>query len=96
VVVQPYLQIPPQPSVCAGGKRVGPSVAAFHFNLEPELWTLHEELTTKTYRPGAYRSFFIHEPKPRQISAAPYRGNRQGSFHSARVSSFFWVGTNSK
>ncbi len=55
------------------GKRFRPSVATFHFNLEHELWTLHEELSTKTYRPGAYRSFFIHEPKPRQISAAPYR-----------------------
>jgi hypothetical protein len=45
----------------------------FHFNLEHELWKLHEELTAKTYRPGAYRSFFIYEPKKRQISAAPYR-----------------------
>src|SRR4051812_13218157 len=55
------------------GKRFRPSVASFHFNLEHELWTLHEELSTKTYRPGAYRSFFICEPKKRQISAAPYR-----------------------
>jgi hypothetical protein len=35
------------------GKRFRPRVAAFPFNLEPELWTLHEELSTKTYRPGA-------------------------------------------
>ena len=55
------------------GKRFRPAVAAFHFNQERELWKLHEELTTKTYRPGAYRSFFIYEPKERQISAAPYR-----------------------
>jgi RNA-directed DNA polymerase len=55
------------------GKRFRLDVAAFHFNLEHELWTLHEELSTKTYRPGAYRTFFICEPKPRQISAAPYR-----------------------
>src|SRR5262245_59615595 len=55
------------------GKRFRPGVAAFHFDLEPELWKLHEELSTKTYRPGAYRTFFICEPKPRQISAAPYR-----------------------
>jgi retron-type reverse transcriptase len=55
------------------GKRFRPDVAAFHFNLERELWRLHEELSTKTYRPGAYRTFFIHEPKARQISAAPYR-----------------------
>lgn len=55
------------------GKRFRPDVAAFHFNLEHELWKLHEELSRKAYRPGAYRSFFICEPKPRKISAAPYR-----------------------
>jgi hypothetical protein len=55
------------------GKRFRPGVAAFHFHLEPELWKLHEELSTKTYRPGGYRTFVIREPKPRQISAAPYR-----------------------
>jgi retron-type reverse transcriptase len=55
------------------GKRFRPDVADFHFNLERELWTLHEELSTKTYRPGPYRVFFIREPKLRQISAAPYR-----------------------
>jgi retron-type reverse transcriptase len=55
------------------GKRFRPAVAAFHFDQEGALWKLHEELTAKTYRPGAYRSFFIYEPKKRQISAAPYR-----------------------
>jgi retron-type reverse transcriptase len=55
------------------GKRFRPSVAEFHFNLEHELWALHKELSTKSYQPGAYRSFYICEPKPRQISAAPYR-----------------------
>src|SRR5271170_5765172 len=55
------------------GKRFRPAVAAFHFDQERALWKLHEELTTKTYRPGGYRSFFIYEPKKRQISAAPFR-----------------------
>ena len=55
------------------GKRFRPAVAAFHFDQERALWKLHDELSTKTYQPGAYRSFFIHEPKKRQISAAPYR-----------------------
>ncbi len=55
------------------GKRFRPSVAAFHFDLEHELWALHKELATKSYQPGAYRSFVIRDPKPRQISAAPYR-----------------------
>jgi hypothetical protein len=56
------------------GKLVGcwrPAVAAFHFNQERALLRLHEELASKTNRPGAYRSFFIYEPKKRQISAAP-------------------------
>ncbi len=55
------------------GKRFRPAVAAFHFDQERALWKLHEELAAKTYRPGEYRSFFIYEPKKRQISAAPYR-----------------------
>ena len=55
------------------GKRFRPSVASFHFDLEPELWKLHEELSAKTYRPGGYRTFHVYEPKKRLISAAPYR-----------------------
>jgi len=34
---------------------------------------LQEELAQQTYRPGPYRSFYIHEPKRRLISAAPFR-----------------------
>src|SRR5271168_3452562 len=48
------------------GKRFRPAVALFHFDQERALLRLHEELATKTYRPGAYRSFFIHEPKSRR------------------------------
>jgi len=55
------------------GKKLRPAVAEFHFHLERELWRLHEELSAKFYRPGGYRTFFIYEPKQRQISAAPYR-----------------------
>jgi retron-type reverse transcriptase len=55
------------------GKRFRPCVAAFHYDLEHQLWALHEELAAKSYRPGAYRTFHIHEPKKRLISAAPYR-----------------------
>ena len=55
------------------GKRFRPDVARFHYNLERELWKLHEELAAKTYAPGPYHSFVIHEPKRRMISAAPYR-----------------------
>jgi len=55
------------------GKRFRADVARFHYNLERELWQLHGELVAKTYTPGTYHSFVIHEPKPRLISAAPYR-----------------------
>jgi RNA-directed DNA polymerase len=56
-----------------GGKRKWPSVASFEVDLEQNLWALHEELRDKTYQPGPYRHFTIQEPKPRRISAAPFR-----------------------
>lgn len=55
------------------GKRFRDNVLAFNYNLEPELFKLQSELSSKTYCPGAYRSFRIYDPKPRLISAAPYR-----------------------
>ena len=57
----------------AAGKRKRPDVAAFLLNLEPRLVALRRELIDGTYRPGAYRTFTITDPKPRQISAAPFR-----------------------
>ncbi|MCA6544698.1 MAG: RNA-directed DNA polymerase, partial [Pseudanabaena sp. M074S1SP2A07QC] len=44
-----------------------------NYNLENELIQLQKELQAKTYQPGAYNTFKIHEPKLRLISAAPYR-----------------------
>ena len=35
--------------------------------------TAQDELSEKTYQPGAYTSFYINEPKKRLISAAPFR-----------------------
>ena len=55
------------------GKRFRPSVLAFNSNLERELELLQTELATKTYLPGKYSSFEIFDPKPRVISAAPYK-----------------------
>jgi retron-type reverse transcriptase len=55
------------------GKRHRPNVARFDFDLEKELCRLQDELRSHTYVPGEYRSFLIHEPKQRLISAAPYR-----------------------
>lgn len=55
------------------GKRGHASVAAFDHNLEAELADLRHRLLAGTYEPGRYSSFFIHEPKRRLISAAPFR-----------------------
>ncbi len=55
------------------GKRDQPDVAAFEFNLEAELLQLRAELLAHAYQPGPYHSFYIHEPKRRLISAAPFR-----------------------
>jgi RNA-directed DNA polymerase len=55
------------------GKRGKVPAAAFEYHLEDNLLALHEELAHKTYQPGAYNSFYIHEPKRRLISAAPFR-----------------------
>ena len=57
----------------AAGKRGKAPVADFMRNQEDELLTLQDELQTKTYTPGPYHSFYIHDPKRRLISAAPFR-----------------------
>jgi len=55
------------------GKRSRHNVLDFEFHLEFELLRIRRALQDRTYLPGAYRSFFINEPKRRMISAAPYR-----------------------
>jgi retron-type reverse transcriptase len=55
------------------GKRFRRNVLTFNYNLERELERLQQELESRTYRPGHYRTFAIIEPKRRMISAAPYR-----------------------
>jgi hypothetical protein len=55
------------------GKRGRAPAAAFERHLEDNLVALQDELQTHTYRPGPYHSFYIHEPKRRLISAAPFR-----------------------
>ncbi len=54
-------------------KRFRPNVLEFNYNLERELFQLQSELQQQTYQPGAYKTFRIYDPKPRLISAAPYR-----------------------
>ena len=49
------------------------ATAEFEFLLADHLLGLQQELLNKTYQPGKYHSFHIHEPKKRLISAAPFR-----------------------
>lgn len=55
------------------GKRFRSNVLEFNHNLETNLLNLQTELETKCYQPGSYNTFEIQDPKPRLISAAPYR-----------------------
>ena len=55
------------------GKRRYSAAARFELERERELLRVQEELRSRRYRPGAYRSFYVKEPKRRLISAAPYR-----------------------
>ena len=55
------------------GKRGRGATAAFEMLLADNLLELQKELEEKTYQPGEYHNFYIHEPKKRLISAAPFR-----------------------
>ena len=55
------------------GKRGHAPTADFERKLEDNLAMLKRDLLNQTYQPGAYTNFYIHEPKRRLISAAPFR-----------------------
>ena len=55
------------------GKRYTTTAANFEQNLDQEMLRLHKELASESWESGGYRSFTIHEPKRRKISAAPFR-----------------------
>ena len=57
----------------AKGKRSAVSTARFEYQVADHLVGLQTELSDRTYRPGPYVHFIIHEPKRRKISAAPFR-----------------------
>ena len=54
------------------GKRAKQHAGDFFLALEHNLLQLQQALQQRTYRPGSYRSFWIRDPKPRLISAAPF------------------------
>ena len=55
------------------GKRRHGVVTRFRMNLEKELLLMQRELASGTYVFGDYLAFSIVDPKPRLISAAPFR-----------------------
>ena len=55
------------------GKRGREQPAQFERIQEDELLALQDELQTQTFTPGNYHHFFVHDPKKRLISAAPFR-----------------------
>ena len=57
----------------ARGKRGCLPAAHFEHQVADRLIRLQAELRSGTYTPGGYTHFYIHEPKRRKISAAPFR-----------------------
>ena len=55
------------------GKRGKGCIQRFEFDLEAELLQLQDELVRGDYVPGDFKTHWITRPKPRMISAAPYR-----------------------
>jgi retron-type reverse transcriptase len=54
-------------------KKYRPASLRFFQNLEENLIELQNELIWKTYRLGDYNNFKVRDPKPRDISALPFR-----------------------
>ena len=52
------------------GKRNKSDVARFEFNLEDNLFKLHDELVSGNYKPEPYKAFFVKDPKLRHIHKA--------------------------
>ncbi|KKT34102.1 MAG: Retron-type reverse transcriptase [Candidatus Gottesmanbacteria bacterium GW2011_GWB1_44_11c] len=55
------------------GKRKKPDVQVFEKKLEDNLFNLHEELASKTYRHEPYKEFYIRDPKVRLIHKSSVR-----------------------
>lgn len=55
------------------GKRLKPDVRSFEFNLEDNIFQLHNDLVNGNWRPEPYTSFFVRDPKLRHIHKATVR-----------------------
>ncbi|TSA44187.1 RNA-dependent DNA polymerase [bacterium] len=54
-------------------KRSKPDVQSFEWNLERNIFQLHRDLKSKTYKHGPYTGFYITDPKLRHIHKATVR-----------------------
>jgi retron-type reverse transcriptase len=66
LLVQAYLD-------CRRTKRNSASALAFEAQAERNLFELHEELISGTYRPGRSICFVVTRPRPREVWAAEFR-----------------------
>lgn len=57
----------------AKGKRSKAGCAVFMNNIERHVLRLERELQEQSWRPGRYTVIEVREPKPRMVSAAPFR-----------------------
>jgi len=55
------------------GKRSKPGASSFAAGQERELLRLERELRDRSWRPGRYVEIQVRDPKPRLVSAAPFR-----------------------
>lgn len=55
------------------GKRKKSDVQAFEFNLEDNIFRLHQELKNKIWKPDPYAAFYVRDPKLRHIHKATIR-----------------------
>lgn len=55
------------------GKNSKNDIQEFEFNLEDNIFQLHEDLKNKTYRHSPYASFYVTDPKLRHIHKACVR-----------------------
>jgi len=55
------------------GKRNRRDVQEFSLNLMDNIFQLHQDLKSLTYKHGGYQAFKINDPKPRDIHKASVR-----------------------
>ena len=58
---------------CRAGKREKEYAIEFEHDLEPNLFSIRDDLAAERWHPGQYSRFFVADPKRRLINAPPFR-----------------------